>query len=381
MGCGIGWGVLALALAATLTGARSFTAIAEWAADAPETVLAQLGIVARVPSESTIRRILGRLAADRLDEVIGAWMWLRTSVIDGRRVIAFDGKTVRGARDAAGNLAHLLAGLCQRTGVVLAQIAVGAKTNEIPVLQTLLATLDLAGAIVTADAMHCQRETAQAITNRCGHYILTVKGNQPTLRKRVKSLPWKDIRALPVTREHGHGRQDTRTLKATEISAGIGFPGAAQVLRLTRTRTLRRTGKHTRKTVYAVTSLTIADTPPEQIAEWLRGHWSIENKLHWVRDVTYNEPRTDDPRRTHPGCGRRNRQRVISHGIRPIALPGATTKNPAVISVAFDLITSGPTLNPYAGDRDSAAGHRKDGGEKCHRLPERAERIPAGVAV
>ena len=173
-------GVLAVALAATLAGARSFVAIAEWAADAAPEALAQLGITGAIPSESTIRRCLQRLAPDDLDARIGAWMWLRTSVIDGRRVISFDGKTLRGAKDTAGNLTHLLAGLCQRTGTVLAQCAVGAKTNEIPCLRELLNTLDLTGAVVTADALHCQRETAQTIIHRGGHYILTVKAALPS---------------------------------------------------------------------------------------------------------------------------------------------------------------------------------------------------------
>jgi predicted transposase YbfD/YdcC len=283
--------VLAIAVVATLAGARSFTAIAEWAADAPDDALQRLGVRRRPPSEPTIRRLLTRLPADTLDAVIGAWMWLRTSTIGGRRVIAFDGKTLRGARDATGNLVHLLAGLCQRTGVVLGQVSVGAKTNEIPMLAGLLKILDIAGAVVTADAMHCQRETAQTIRDRGGHYILTVKGNQPNLRKRVKSLPWKDIPTLAVSREHGHGRRDTRTLKATELTSGIGFPGAAQVLRLTRTRTVGTTGKRTRETVYAITSLTVADAGPAQIAAWQRGHWLIENQVHWVRDVDYDEDR------------------------------------------------------------------------------------------
>lgn len=284
--------VLSIALAATLAGARSFTAIAEWAADAPTEVLTQLGVRRRPPSEATVRRLLTRLPADTLDAVIGTWMWLRTSTISGRRVIAFDGKTLRGARNTAGDLVHLLAGLCQHSGVVLGQVAVGAKTNEIPMLASLLKVLDIAGAVVTADAMHCQRETAQTIRERGGHYILTVKNNQPTLRKRVKALPWKDIPTLAVSRERGHGRQDTRTLKTTELASGIGFPGAAQVLRLTRTRTLRSTGKRTRETVYAITSLTVADAGAEQIAAWLRGHWMIENRLHWVRDVDYDEDRS-----------------------------------------------------------------------------------------
>lgn len=283
---------MAVALAATIAGARSLAEIAEWAADAPVPVLARLGVRRRAPSEATIRRLLSRLPADTLDAAIGAWMWLRTSTIGGRRVIAFDGKTLRGAKDTAGDLPHLLAGLCQRTGTVLAQIAVGAKTNEIPMLTKLLNLLDIEDAVITADAMHCQRDTATAIRARAGHYILTVKGNQPSLRARVKALPWKDIPPLAISREHGHGRQDTRTLKATELTTGIGFPGAKQVLRLTRTRTIRTTGKRTRETVYAITSLTATDATPAQIAAWLRGHWAIENQLHWVRDVDYHEDRS-----------------------------------------------------------------------------------------
>ena len=124
-------GVLAMALSAVITGAQSFVAIAEWAADASPEALARLGVTGTAPSESTIRRCLQRLAPDQLDHLIGAWMWLRTSTIGGRRVIAFDGKTLRGARDAAGNPMHLLAGLCQHTGAVLAQLAVGAKTLTI----------------------------------------------------------------------------------------------------------------------------------------------------------------------------------------------------------------------------------------------------------
>ena len=291
-------GVLAMALSAVITGAQSFVAIAEWAADASPEALARLGVTGTAPSESTIRRCLQRLAPDQLDHLIGAWMWLRTSTIGGRRVIAFDGKTLRGARDAAGNLMHLLAGLCQHTGAVLAQLAVGAKTNEIPMLTKLLDTIpDIAGAVITADALHCQRDTAEYITGRGAHYILTVKDNQPTLRKKLKSLPWKRIPVLDRKTEHGHGRTTTRTLKAAEIAEGIGFPGAVQVLQLTRTATDDKTGKNHTEVVYAVTSLSVADAKPAQIAAWLRGHWAIENRLHWVRDVTYSEDHSQNPNR------------------------------------------------------------------------------------
>jgi len=257
-----------VALSATIAGARSFVAIAEWAADATPHALAQLGVTAAVPSESMIRRCLQRLAPDQLDELIAAWMWLRISEICGRRVIAFDGKTLRGALDDAGNLVHLLAGLCQHTGTVLAQIAVGAKTNEIPLLVKALDLVDIAGAVIAADALHCQRGTAEVIIGR------------------------------------GHGRTAKRVLKATEIAEGITFPGAVQVLQLTRSVTDRKTGKRRSETVYAVTSMSATDAHPNQIADWLRGHWHIENRLHWVRDVTYPEDHyADQNRRRTPSDG------------------------------------------------------------------------------
>jgi hypothetical protein len=283
-------GVLAIALAATVAGARSFVAIADWAADAAPGALARLGVTGTVPCESTIRRCLQRLAPDELDKLIGAWMWLRTSTIDGRRVIAFDGKTLRGARDGAGNLVHPLAGLCQTTGTVLTQVAVGAKTNEIPMLRTLLGSIDITGAVITADALHCRRDTAEAIVGAGGHYIFTVKANQPKLRKQLKELPWKQIPILDTSIEQGHGRTAKRLLKATAIAAGILFPHAAQVLRLTRTVTDHKTNNTHTEVVYAVTSLTITDATAAQLAGWLRGHWAIETNCTGC--VTSPTPKT-----------------------------------------------------------------------------------------
>lgn len=282
--------VLALGLAATLAGARSFAAIAHWATDAPTSVLAGLG-ARTAPSEPTIRRLFSTIDGDGLDRAIGAWMWLRTSMIAGRRVIAFDGKALRGARDDTGNLPFLLAGLCQLTGTILAQIGVGAKSSEVPGLRKLLATLDIADAVVTADAAHCCRETAETITTAGGHYILTVKKNQPLLRARLKTLPWKHVPVADVSTDTGHGRRERRTLKVTAIDAGIGFPGAEQVLRMTRTRTDRKTGKRGTEIIYAITTLTAIDASATMIATWLRGHWGIENRVHWVRDVSFDEDR------------------------------------------------------------------------------------------
>ncbi|WP_430335848.1 transposase family protein [Rhodococcus sp. ACT016] len=124
--------ILTVALAAVCAGARSFTAIAEWVHDAPTEAPGRLGIEGRPPSESTIRRTLARVDAGVVDQVIGLWVWLRTSMIDGRRLVAVDGKTLRGAKDSAEHLTHRLAALDQGSGVVLGQVEVGAKTNEIP---------------------------------------------------------------------------------------------------------------------------------------------------------------------------------------------------------------------------------------------------------
>ena len=146
--------ILLLALAATTAGARSFAAIGEWAGDAPVGVLARLGVFGRVPSEKTIRRCLQRLDADALDAAVCGWMWLRVKTIGGAKVISFDGKTLKGARDTAGHLTHLLAGICQLTGTVVAQISVDGKTSEVPLLRKLLQTLHIAGCVVTADAAH-----------------------------------------------------------------------------------------------------------------------------------------------------------------------------------------------------------------------------------
>lgn len=160
-------------------------------------------------------------------------------------------------------------------------------------LAGLLRVLDIEGVIVTADAMHCQRDTAQTIRDHGGHYILTVKDNQPTPRKRVKIVAVEEHSrsgGIPGTwsRPSGHSNaQGDRTVARDRVSRR--GPGGATD---SGTRTIRTTNKRTRETVYAITSLTLADASTEQIAAWLRGHWMIENHLHWVRDVDYDEDRS-----------------------------------------------------------------------------------------
>jgi predicted transposase YbfD/YdcC len=281
--------VLTLTLTAVLAGARTLLAIAEWIQDADRDALSRLGIGADqvLPSESTIRRALALLDADDLDARMGAWMAVRVGQLAGQRLIAFDGKTVRGARTADG-APHLVAAFDQSAGAVLGQLAVSSKSNEIPALRDLLDGMDITGAVITADAMHCQRETARHITGKGAHYVLTVKANQPTLRAACKALPWREVPAVTDI-DTSHGRRVHRTIKAVQAPDWIDFPGAAQILQLRRTRTIK--GRKITEVVYVICSLDMIAAQPATVAAWIRGHWSIENSLHWVRDVVFDEDR------------------------------------------------------------------------------------------
>ena len=281
--------VLILARTAVLAGARTLLAIAEWTQDADRDMLSRIGIGSDqlLPSESTMRRTLALLDADDLDARLAGWMATRVGHLAGRRVIAVDGKTIRGARTTAG-APHLVAAFDQSAGTVVGQLAVASKSNEIPALRDLLDSMDITDAVITADAMHCQRDTASHITGRGGHYVLTVKANQPTLRAACKALPWQDVPGVSTT-DTSHGRRVRRTIKAVQAPDWIDFPGAAQIIQLRRTRTIK--GRKTIEVVYAICSLNMIAAPPATVATWIQGHWGIENALHWVRDVVFDEDR------------------------------------------------------------------------------------------
>jgi len=272
-------GLLAVAIAAVVCGARSFAAIGQWVGDADADLRAALGFRrGRGPSESAIRRAFGRLDAAKLDAVLGAWMWTRTRVVDQRRVIAIDGKTVRGARardtDGKTTAPHLVAAFDHTSGTVLGQLAVTAKSNEIPAVRTLLSGFDLAGVVVTVDAMHTQTDTAQLIVEAGGDYLFTVKKNQPKLSAACKALPWTDIPARRVTSK-GHGRRVTRTIKVVTAPFWVEFHGAAQIAQVRRTVT--RKGTKTVEVVYLITSADTRTASPTTLAAWVQGHWGIEN--------------------------------------------------------------------------------------------------------
>ena len=276
--------ILGIAVCAMLAGARSFTAIAEWAVVLTPAVRSGLGIRRAVPSETAIRRTLQAVDPELLDQAVSGWlMAARCQPGQAWRVIALDGKTARGARLGDARAVHLLAAFDVADGAVLAQTVVDGKTNEITAFAPLLDRLDIAGAVITADALHTQHRHAEYLHTRGAHYVLTVKGNQPGLHRELKSLPWKDIPAVDVTHDKGHGRIESRTVKLTEVAAGIGFPHARLAIQITRRRKGLTGNKRHTETVYAITDLSYDQVSAEQLAGILRSHWTIENRLHWIR--------------------------------------------------------------------------------------------------
>ena len=139
-----------------------------------------------------------------------------------------------------------------------------------------------------------------------------VKRNQPGLHAQLAALPWRQIPVADVQRDRGHGRAERRTVKITAVTAGIAFPHAAQAIQIVRRRLPLTSTKWSAETVYAVTSLTVTQAHPDQLATMLRGHWAIEDRLHWVRDVTYDEDRSQIRTRNGPRVMASLRNLVIS---------------------------------------------------------------------
>jgi hypothetical protein len=199
--------VLGVAVCAVLAGAKSLAAIGEWAADAPGQVLAALRTrrdpltgAFRPPAEATVRRVLACVDPDALDRAIGQWLTRQQPPPPAsrpplpqrpQRAVAVDGKTLRGSGHHRAAPVHLLAAMDHATAAVLAQADVDHTTNEIARFRPLLERLDLTDAVITADALHTQREHANwLVTHKHADYLLLVKANQPTLHRQLQRLPW-----------------------------------------------------------------------------------------------------------------------------------------------------------------------------------------------
>jgi predicted transposase YbfD/YdcC len=250
-----------------------------------------------IPSHDTFGRVFARLDTSEFYNCMHNWLVRFRKSLKGQGV-AIDGKTLRGSFDTASGKSplHLVSAWACDLRVSLGQLAVEEKSNEITAVPKLLELLELTGAVVTLDAMHCQRETASAILKREADYVLVVKGNQPKLHAALYELfvayGERDFQ-VPELRRHitvekSHGRLERREYYVIaapgEVAELAGWPGLKSIGMVYRCR--EWDGKTEDETVFIISSL-----PPQvrRIARHLRGHWKIENNLHWVLDVTFHE--------------------------------------------------------------------------------------------
>src|SRR5580658_8285063 len=310
--------LIAIALCAfTAAGNDRLTAVGQWIRRASQADLARLRAPwdplagrYRAPDEKTIRVVLDRLDPRALTRALlgprrrrrtrgprpasvrgyrarRAAQHAKTLARSRLRAVAVDGKTSRGARRPDGTRVHLL-GVAEHGGRLLDHLEVDVKHNETSHFTELLEPLDLDGAVVTCDALHTVRANLDwLVRQKKAHYIAVVKQNQPLLHARITALPWPQVPAGSITREAGHGRTETRTVKAAHVS-GLDFPHACQAIKITRWRKDTAAGKVSRETAYAVTSLTSADATTADLARLVREHWSIEAHHH-IRDTTFGE--------------------------------------------------------------------------------------------
>ena len=297
--------VLAQVCCALLCGARHLTAIAEWGRNHSPQLRAALGFTRPLtPATSTLHDLLQALDWAALEAQLRAWVAAveahlgAAAPATGEEAWALDGKTMRGALKLDAAVTALVTALGHRLGLTAGAREVQAG-DEIAAVEALLQGLPLAGKVVTVDALHTQRKTARIIGERGGHYVMTVKGNQPELQAAV--VEWfrphhaaTQERASVTATEQGHGRIENRRLMTLSIAASApqalrNWPGAAQVFVIERQFWKKKQRVGHREVVYGITSLTREQAGPADLLRLSRGHWRIETRSHYIRDVTFGE--------------------------------------------------------------------------------------------
>lgn len=292
--------VLTLLILAKLGGEDTLKGMAEWVRLRGTDLVRLLHLSrASLPHQTTYERVLDALDVAAFEHLIGHFFARQTGA---PITVTLDGKTLRGSI-AAGDRqgVHLLAAYRPQAGVVLMQIEVDSKANEITAAPRLLDALDLRQTVVTGDAMFTQRDLCQHIVLAGGDYVLPVKANQTRLQQAIAEV----FMPIPVTPGHsalplpetqvgtltsGHGRIEYRYLTvSSQLNAYLDWPHLAQVFRLQRVVQNRKSGKLTYQVLFGITSLEAEACSPQRLMALIRTHWHIENRLHYVRDVTFHE--------------------------------------------------------------------------------------------
>jgi predicted transposase YbfD/YdcC len=291
--------LLVIALCAVIAGAQDWQQIETFGHKRLDWLRGLLELPHGIPSHDTFERVFDRLQPQAFHACFRRWV---EAITHGLRLrhIAIDGKTLRGSGSTKLGPLHLVSAWATEQKLSLGQVAVDGKSNEITAIPALLELLDLHGALVTIDAMGCQKAIAEQITARDGDYVLAVKDNQPTLHEDVHQVfvqgledDFADVEHRShTTTEQGHGRTETRRYHLVKVPEALARKHAA----FAGLRTFgmvfseRRVGQGptTAETRFYISSL---DLKVKAFAEAVRGHWSIENELHWQLDVTFGEDR------------------------------------------------------------------------------------------
>lgn len=290
--------IMILGFCGVLGGCDDFVEIAEWAKVNEGFFRSFLELPHGIPAHDTFNRVFAMLKPSTVQAVLLPWLLERRGLPGDW--IHVDGKTLRqtGRSQPKLKALHMVSAWAGQTGLTLGQVAVDAKSNEITAMPELLELLDLHDKIVTIDAMGCQTDIAETIVAGGGDYILAVKGNQPTLHTEIQAAfatapaPPERSSRLYTTEEQGHGREEQRTVQVLPARSHLSaaqralWLGVLSIVMVTRVVWCEATGKESLERSYFLSSL-----PPNarRIGAAIRGHWRIENGLHWVLDVVFRE--------------------------------------------------------------------------------------------
>jgi predicted transposase YbfD/YdcC len=290
--------IVVVALCAVISGAESWVQVEKFGNNKRTWLKSFLELPNGIPSHDTFGRVFAQLDPQQFHDCFANWISTLHKVSNGR-IVPIDGKTMRHSFDKAKGQSplHVVSAWAAQQHLVLGQVAVADKSNEITAIPELLKLLDLHGAIVTIDAMGCQKEIAQNIVDGGGDYVLAAKGNQEKLYEAVLATMEKGLaddfqgmtHTIHSTNFKGHGREEERTYYAVEVPKD--FPVLDQWPELKSicmaVRTTRQKGKEEEtRARYYISSL---EAKADLIGEAVRSHWGVENGLHWVLDVSFRE--------------------------------------------------------------------------------------------
>ena len=288
--------IVMITIAAVICGAENWNQIEMFGKSKEDWFKTFLKLPNGIPSHDTFNRFFTLLDPDKFELIFTEWIETISARIKGE-VINIDGKTIRGAKEHGKKSSiHMVSAWANTNNIVLGQLKVNEKSNEITAIPKLLDALFIENSIITVDAMGCQTEIAKKAIEQKADYILAVKGNQKTLEENIKSS-FNLIKPEDISESHeeGHGRIETRKCmiirNLEHIENATKWTNLNTIIKVESERHIKSTGVIEKSTRFYISSL---NTTAENFQKYIRSHWSIENKLHWSLDVTFRE---DDSRK------------------------------------------------------------------------------------